>query len=31
MGPNEPGEREVVNPWAVCDVEKGEWATASPK
>ena len=26
-GPKKSAEREVVNPWAVCDVEKWEWAT----
>ena len=31
MSLKEPEEREVANPWAVCDVEKWEWATTSPK
>ena len=31
MGLKEPEERELVNPWAICDIEKREWATVSPK
>ena len=31
MSLKELGEREVANPWAVCDVEMWEWATTSSK
>ena len=31
MDQKEPEEREVANPWVVCDVEKWEWAITSPK